>query len=101
MTLADMLPGIDPHDTLPASRLKDCQTSLRYLAQALGYPNPEQCPVGDACGDPATWTEALETPFTTLTAQRRTTSAPPRRNTRNNLRVVFRLAEARGLLQAP
>jgi hypothetical protein len=101
MTLTDLLTTLDARGALPASRVKDLKTSLRYLAAALGHASPEQCPVGDACRDPATWGQALDTHFATVEAQGRTISAVTRRNTRNNLRVLFRLAAAHQLLTAP
>jgi hypothetical protein len=100
MTLADLLTTLDTRGTLPASRVKDCKTSLRYLAQALGQSTPEECPL-DSCRDPTTWTVALETHFQAIEAQGRTISAATRRNTRNNLRVIFRLAAAHSLLDKP
>jgi hypothetical protein len=101
MTLADLLTELGTHGALPASRVKDLKTSLRYLASALGQPSLEACPVADACRDPTAWTGALETHFQALMAQGRTISAATRRNTRNNLRVAFRLAEERGLIKTP
>jgi hypothetical protein len=99
MTLADLLTALHTRGALPGASNK--KTSLRYLAAALGYPSLEACPVDDACRHEATWRAALETHFQRLTAQGRTINAGTRSNTRNNLRVVFRLAEAHGLLQAP
>jgi integrase len=101
MTLADLLTALDTRGALPASRAKDCKTSLRYLASALGTPSLDACPVDAACRDPVIWTDTLEAHFQALTAQGRTISAATRRNTRNNLRVLFRLAETHGLLTAP
>jgi hypothetical protein len=98
MTFADLLTALEIRAALRASRAKDCKTSLRYLAAALGQPSLEQCPVDAACRDPARWDAALEAHFATLTAQGRTISAVTRRNTRNNLRLVFRLAAAHGLM---
>jgi hypothetical protein len=98
MTLADLIATLQTRAALPASRLKDCKTSLRYLAYALGSPALDQCPVDAACQKEATWTGALDTHFRALEAQGRTISAATRRNTRNNCRVVLRLAEAHGLM---
>ena len=53
-----------------------------------------------ACQQEATWTGALENHFQALEASGRTMSAATRRNTRNNCRVVFRQAEAQGLMPA-
>jgi hypothetical protein len=99
MTLAELLTTLTDLTALPASRAKDCKTSLRYLAAALGHDSPEQCPLDSACRDPATWATALDTHFATLEKEGRTISAVTRRNTRNNLRVVFRLAEVHRLLE--
>jgi hypothetical protein len=101
MTLADLLTTLETRAALPASRMKDCKTSIKYLAAALGAASPEQCPVDTACRDPGAWAAALETHFQALETQGRTISAVTRRNTRNNLRVLFRQAEAHGLLPAP
>jgi hypothetical protein len=100
-TLADLLTTLETHGALPASRAKDCKTSLKYLATALGHPSLAQCPVDVACRDPGTWLAALETHFAALTAQGRTISGATARNTRHNVRTVFRLAEAHGLLKEP
>jgi hypothetical protein len=101
MTLAELLTTLETRAVLKASRAKDMKTSLRYLANALGQGSPDACPLDTACLDPAMWTDALETHFADLTAQGRTISAVTRRNTRNNLRVLFRLAETQGLLAQP
>ena len=99
MTFADLLTALDTRGVL--TRAKDKKTSLRYLAAALGQPTLEVCPVGDACQKEATWAKALETHFQALEAQGRAISTSTRRNTRNDLRVIFRLAEEHGLLEAP
>ena len=99
MTLADLLSAVAARGALP--RIPAKKTALKYLANALGYPSLEQCPVGDACRDPEAWAAALDTHFATLTTQGRTLSPESRRNVRNELRVVFRQAEAYGLLTAP
>jgi hypothetical protein len=101
MTFADLITTLATQGALPASRVKDVKTSLNYLASALGHTSPEQTTVDAACLDPATWGAALETHFADLETQGRIISAITRRNTRNNLRAVFRLAEERGLLKAP
>ena len=101
MMLSALLTTLVSHGALPASRAKDCKTSLRYLAEALGQESLETCPVDTACREDATWAQALETHFATLEARGKTLSAATRRNTRNNVRVIFRLAEAHGLLTAP
>jgi hypothetical protein len=99
MTFADLLRVLEDQTALP--RPAQLRTSLRTLAAALGYPDLETCHVEGACREEARWTAALETHFQALTAQGRRISASTRRNVRNNLRVLFRLADAHGLLQEP
>ena len=101
MMLADLLTTLVTRNVFRATRAKDLQTSLRYLAAALGYPSPSACPVDATSLAVETWLQALEAHFDALTAQGRTISPATRRNTRHNLRVVFRGAEAQGLLTAP
>jgi hypothetical protein len=101
MTFAQVFTALEAKGVLPASRVKDIKTSLRYLAQALGHSSPEECQMGEDGLDPSAWTDALETHFRALEAQGRSMSAATRRNTRNNLRVLFRLAEEHGVLAQP
>jgi hypothetical protein len=101
MTFAELITTLSARGALKASRVKDIKTSTRYLVAALGQPSLELADVDAACRDEATWAEALDAHFTALTAQGRTISAATRRNTRNDLRVLFRQAEAHGLLTAP
>ena len=75
MTLADLLTTLDTRGALPASRVKDMKTSLRYLASALGQTTPDQYPMGEACRDPPTWAAALETHLRAL-RRRAEPSAP-------------------------
>jgi hypothetical protein len=96
MTFADLWRILEDQGVLP--RPGQMKTSLRYLAAALGYDTLEACVVEEVCREEATWSTALETHFRTLTAQGLQVSAGTRRNTRNNLRVIFRQAEAHGLL---
>jgi hypothetical protein len=101
MTLADLLTTLESRGALKASRVKDCGTSLRYLAAALGQTTPDQYPVDAACREEATWAAALEDHFQALETQGRRISAITRRNTRNNLRVLLRAAEGHRLLEQP
>jgi hypothetical protein len=101
MTLADLLTVLEARGALPASRVKDLKTSIKYLAAALGAASPEACAVAAALAEEATWAKALEDHFATLEVRDRTISAVTRRNTRNNLRVLLRAAEAHELLAAP
>ena len=102
MTFADLLTTLAAKGALTPSRVKDVRTSLRYLAEALGHPaGADVAPVDEACRDPDRWTAALDTHFTKLEAKGQVVSAVTRRNTRNNVRYVFRTAEAQGLLASP
>ena len=58
-------------------------------------------PADAACRQEATWGKALEAHWRTLEAQERTISAYTRRNVRNDIRKVFKLAAAHGLLTVP
>jgi hypothetical protein len=101
MMLSDLLTALEGQGALHASRVKDCRTSCRYLAAALGYDGPEGCPVDVANLDPGPWLTALEAYFDALQTQGKKLSAVTRRNCRSNLRLVLRRAEALGLLAAP
>ena len=96
MTLADLLTELATRGALKPSRVPAMKTSLKYLAQALDHVGPEACPADVALRQEATWGTALETHFATLTA-----SAYTRRNVRNDIRKIFKLAEAHGLLTEP
>jgi hypothetical protein len=110
MTFTELLTVLEGRNVLSATRVKDYRTSLRYLAQALGYDSPDACPVDETCKDTTTWAAALEAHWHTLDATR--ALAPPhaktkpvgastRRNTRSDLAKIFRLAEQHGLLAVP
>jgi hypothetical protein len=101
MTLADVLTELTTRGALPPSRVPAMKTSLKYLAAALGHASLEQCPADAACRQEATWATALEDHWRTLETQGRTISAYTRRNVRNDIRKVFKLAEAHGLLHVP
>jgi len=101
MTFTELLDTLQNRDALRPSRAKDVKTSLRYLAEALGYDRVEACPVGDACREEARWGAALDAHFQARQAQGRGLSLATERNTRNNIRVAFRLADAHGLLAEP
>ena len=95
MTLADLITELATRGALKASRVPAMKTSIKYLAEALSYGSPEACPADVALSQEATWAKALETYFAT---RDRTVSAYTRRNVRNDIRKVFKLAETHGLL---
>ena len=101
MSMSELLATLTARDALPAGRVKDIKTSTNYLAQALGHPSPDHCPVDPSLKDVETWLAALEPYFAALTAQGRTISGKTRSNTRNNLRLLFRAAATQGLVAAP
>lgn len=101
MTLADVLATLETQGALKRSRVPAMKTSLKYLAAALGHSSPEQCPLDGALRQEATWGKALESHFQALEAQGRTISAYTRRNVRNDIRKVLKLAEELGLLPKP
>jgi hypothetical protein len=101
MTLMDLLTTMDTQGHIPASRVKDLKTSLRYLAHALGHATMDQCQEPTFRIAPSLWQQKLDTHFSVLAQQGKTISPHTIRNTRNNLRFFFRTAEAAGLLPLP
>ena len=103
MTLTDVLTMLKAQLTSQGHikklhRVKDIQTSIGYLARALGKENPEQCQQDDFLLPESVWKEKLETYFASLD---KSPGAVTRRNTRNNLRFLFRAAHDAGLITAP
>ena len=98
MTLTELFTTMITHGHLPARRAKDLKTSIRYLARALGKETPEQCHEDDFGVATALWKEKLDRYFGSLA-----TAPSPHtvRNTRNNLRFLFRVAHEAGLLTPP
>jgi hypothetical protein len=98
MTLLDLFTTLLTQGHLPAKRAKDFKTSIRYFARAVGKDTPAQCQEGDFVMAPTLWHEKLDRYFGALTT-------PPSphtvRNTRHNLRVLFRVAHEVGLLTRP
>jgi hypothetical protein len=101
MMLADLLATLGTQGALKKSRVPAMKTSLGYLAKALGHSSPEECPADAALSQEGTWAKALEDHWRTLETPDRTISAYTRRNVRNDIRKVFKLASASGLLKAP
>jgi hypothetical protein len=101
MTLMELLTTMETQGTIPASRVKDVQTSMRYLARALGKDSPEQCQEADFVLPTAAWKEKLDTYFLAQQQQGKTISPHTLRNTRNNLSFLFRTAHEHALLSTP
>jgi Phage integrase family len=100
MTFAELFTTLHARGLIP-KRAPAKQSSLRHLAKALGYPTLESAPVGEACRDPARWTDAMKTYFVTLREQGRTMTAHNCDNILTDLRGLLKLADAQGLLTAP
>jgi len=100
-TLAELVTALVTRGDLKPSQAKDVKTSIGYLAEALGAESPEQCPVDEALAQEAQWVAKLETHFAAETAKGHPIQAGTRKNTKSNLRGLFRKAEAAGLLSAP
>lgn len=103
MTLTDVLTMLKTQLTTQRhikklNRVKDIQTSIGYLARALGKEHPEQCQQEDFLLPESVWKEKLETYFESLD---KSPSAITRRNTRNNLRFLFRAAHDAGIITPP
>jgi hypothetical protein len=96
MTLTTLFAQVAARQAPRPSRLKDVQTSLRYLARALGADGPESCAA--AVLQAPDWKARLNTYLAAL-------EPPPSghtvRNTRNNLSWLARQAYALGPLDAP
>jgi hypothetical protein len=98
MTLTDVLTTMHTQGRIHPSRLKDMQTSIRKLARALGKERPEQCQQDDFLLTESVWKEKLEIYFASLDKK---AGAETRRNTRTNLRFLFRMAHEAGLITPP
>jgi hypothetical protein len=96
MTLSELLEALAATTTIPACRLKDLKTSLRYLAKALGKPSPDACHDDEFLLPAAAWKAQLEAYFSALPTP---VSGHTVRNTHTNLRYVFREAEACGIIK--
>ena len=99
MTFADLFAALDTRGVLKRAAVK--KSYLKTLATALGSPSLETCAVETAYREEATWLGRLEDHFDARTAAGHPVSAYTRRNTKSELRGLFRLAAAHGLLPAP
>jgi hypothetical protein len=94
MTLRDLVETALPH--FAPSTQKDVKTAVRMLALALSYPEPKACPLR-ACQLPLeTLCQRAEAYLVAQGKGRHTI-----RNTKNNLRRLFRWAEAQQLTAIP
>lgn len=99
MTLQELFTAVTPY--LTKSYVKDVQTAMRVLANALGFKNPSACgpqaylrPIPELMQD-------LEVYFKTQEAAKpdKPPSVYTRRNIRHNTRILFRKAEDLGLIE--
>ena len=95
MTLTEVLEATITQARISASRQKDLKTSIRYLAKALGKDAPARCCDADFLVPEPIWKQQLNTYFGSLTPLPSTHTV---RNTRNNLRYLFRQAHAYGII---
>jgi integrase len=100
-TLADLLTALTARGDLKPHQVRNYQTSVRYLAKALGADSPEGCLVDAALAHDTAWGAALETHFAAEAANDHPINAGTRKNTKNNLKGLFSKAEAAGLLDQP
>ena len=98
MTLTELLTTMKTQGYISLNRAKDVQTSIRYLAGALGKTTPDQCRDADFVLAPSLWKEKLDTYFVSLRTNGKPISAYTIRNTRNNLSFFFRIAQEKALL---
>jgi integrase len=111
MTFAELFDTLNGRGVLTNAPVK--KSYLKSLAIALGYDALESAPVADTCLDPDTWLPALTAHFDARTAQAemgakdtqgkkvKKVSALTIRNTKSELRTLFRLADEQGLLPTP
>jgi hypothetical protein len=95
MTLTDLLHTLQARGAIPASRIKDLKTSIRYLACALGKDTPDRCVEADLTLAEPHWKAKLNRYFGSLSPA---PSPHTVRNTRNNLSFLFRTAANCALL---
>jgi hypothetical protein len=101
MTLAELFQTLVGRHTFPDAQVKTIQTSIRYLARALGATDPAHCPLLPERLSLERWLEALEAHFVLLERQGQGVGRITARNTRSNLRRVHRAAEAQALFTVP
>ena len=99
MTFADLFAALETRGVLRRAAVK--KSYLKTLAMALGSPSLETCVVETAYREEATWLGRLEAHFDARTAMGHPVSLYTRRNTKSELRGLFRLADQHGLLPAP
>src|SRR5262245_59615113 len=101
MTLAELFSILVDRQTFPAPQVKSLRTAVRYLAKALGAPDPEHCPLPPEHLTLEAWMAAVEARFVLLERQGSPHSLISARNIRSNLRRIFRAALAQALLSVP
>ena len=99
MTFADLFAALETRGVLRRAAVK--KSYLKTLATALGSSSLETCVVETAYLEEATWLGRLEDYFDARPQAGHPVSAYTRRNTKSELRSLFRLADQHGLLPAP
>lgn len=96
MMLTDLLEAVAATDTLPTSQLANYKTSIGYLARALQCPDAQHCPQDVFAQSQKALRHVLDTYLGSL-------QPPPSshtvRNTRYNIRTLFKKASEAHILQ--
>jgi len=96
MMLTDLLDAVAATGALPASQLANYKTSIGYLARALQYPDAQRCPENVFAHSQEALRETIDTYLGSL-------QPPPSshtiRNTRYNIRTLFKKAYEAHILQ--
>lgn len=83
----------DASKHIPASRMKDVKTAVRVLAKALGFTSPGLCP-------PAAYNQPIDKLYELLEQAQAEKGDITKRNTKNNVSLLFRTATKHQLLSS-
>lgn len=89
LTLQQLTDAVSAH--LKPGRVKDLKTAVRVLAKVLGYPAPDVCP-------PEAYAQPIEKLYELLDTAQAGKSEHTKRNSKNNLSLLFRTAGTHHLL---
>lgn len=89
MDLQQLVEAASTH--IPASRMKDVKTAVRVLAKALGFTSPGLCP-------PAAYNQPMDKLYELLDRAQAEKGDITKRNTKNNISLLFRTATEHQLL---
>lgn len=92
MDLQQLVEAVSKH--IPASRMKDVKTAVRVLAKALGFTSPGLCP-------PAAYNQPIDKLYELLDQAQVAKGDITKRNTKNNISLLFRTATKHQLFSNP